>query len=348
MPAVMIGNFNPAQIKEILSGYFNISSNGSRLAIYRKRGFRREDGRKHCNFVLTTDRTKFRVFGKLGSNSEREYDNLNFLVAKIPREEMILPRPIAILKNKDESLILVEHLSGFSNLSWKIQAMYLFPGRMKRIVKLGRAVLDRIYRLQKYFPTNYSAVTGEDLAGIPNQPVPICFDEQLRSIGSIPATAKKRLSERVRQLVGGGVSVRRGLIHGDLGLRNIMAGGSGISFIDWDFMKLEDLALFDPCYFVTMLALRGIQLFVREAEVNAISGDLLNYVRHLEKEVKGGVSEESFSETIWFAQCISIVDTLWWYEKMEPSPMGQILKQRRRQIRYLARAILKGSEHAHF
>ena len=335
-------------VKKAICSYYNISLNKSQLKIYKKNFLGLRGDNIHCYFILRNDKVKHRVFGKIASNNQQEYHNLQYLIKNIPKKDISLPRPIALLKNGDYSLLLLEYLEGYSNPFSAIHSVYPFNERIFKILKVGKNVLNKIYRLQKHFQISYSPLTLYDTDGIPNQPKPVSIFKQLESVQSISDEIKAKLENKINEILKNRIMVRRGMIHGDLGLRNIIINSSKISFIDWDCMQHQGTSLLDPCYFVTLLLMRSVQLLIPKTKANIISESLFQHIKQLEERLTETKYENFISDGIWFGKCIAITDTLWWYEQERHNNfVNALIKRRNHQIKYLAYHLEKVAKNEH-
>jgi hypothetical protein len=129
---------------------------------------------------------------------------------------------------------------------------------------------------------------------------------------------------------------RRGVVHGALGMRNIMMGRSNVSFIDWEFMEHEAISIYDPCYIATMVLMRGVRLFVPRSKLDRISDSLFEHIECMEERLTETKNEAFIRDVLWFGKCLAMIDTLWAYEGSEGSRLKALLGQQRRKIKYLA------------
>jgi hypothetical protein len=334
--------YEPTVVKEALCKYFNMPSDRSQLTIEEKH-FRGLGGPQihYYHLTLRNGKVKRCAFAKTTPNYDREYRALQYLMKTIPEERRDTSRPIAFLTNRGHSLLILEYLEGYSSPLSILNSLCLFPNRALNITKLGKAIVDKIYDLQKHFPADYTPLSFEDIDELPGQPLPISVFKQLESIESISTETKTVLRNRIRSIVNNRVAVRRGVVHGQMGLRNIMIRRSNILFIDWEYMQAGGLCLYDPCYLATMLLMRSVQLFVCRFELDVISDCLFNHIKYLEEEVADARNQKFIEHGLWFAKCVAMVDTLWAYEAAECGWSKAFLGQLGRKIKYLAYHIEK-------
>jgi len=332
--------YEPSMVKEALCRHFKMASDKSHLAASEKRFTGLGGGQIHYYlFTLEDGRVARQAFGKLGGPNEREYQALQHLTQRIPEEQGLFCRPITLLKEGNRTLLLLEYLEGYVNAFTLRHSLRMFPNRASNITKLGKAILDRIYCLQKHFPIAYRPISATDTDATPGQPSPIGVLKQLEGIKSLSSETKSALGGRVSDILKNEIAVRRGVIHGQLGMRNIMVKGSNIAFIDWEYMEPEGLCLFDPCYIVTMILMRSIQFFVLRPNLDRISSSLFQHIENLEERVADAQSKRSIHDGLWLAKCLALIDTLWSYERTESGPLKALLTQERRKIDYLAQCL---------
>jgi len=308
---------------------------------------RLQGGNSHYVFHLQEGSVQRRVFGKITANSEREYRNLQYVTTGVPAGEMQLSRPIAVVGLPAGPLLLQEYLEGYSPLVSGRRLRYLVPGRTEALIHAGKTVLNTIYRIQQQFRMTWLPLSADDAAGIPNQPKAVGVFRQLETIQALAQETKKRIESRITSILGRNLMVRRGLIHGDLGLRNVLTRNGHISFIDWDYMQEQGFALLDPCYFAVILEMRSLQLMMSKQNVMKIDASLFDHIKDLEGSLIAPNGKPSLDDAIWFGKCLSLIDTLWWYEKDRSNYAAALLKQRGRQIDFLARSLEQEAVYEH-
>jgi hypothetical protein len=178
-------------------------------------------------------------------------------------------------------------------------------------------------------------LSAEDVRGFPNQPKPIGVYYQLDTVHALSDETKSQLRTRLRAIVINKTPVRRGVIHGDLGMRNIMENNSSVSIIDWGYMQTNGVSLIDPCFFVVMLLMKSIQLLVPWGRVTSSGDNLFRQIKLLEEGMVDSENTKFINDSIWYGKCLSLIDTLWWYEKDNINYLKNIMKQRSRQVKYL-------------
>ncbi len=337
--------YEPAAVKEALCKHFNMFGDRSHLTTHEKHflGLGGHEIHYYC-FTLKDSKLNHRAFGKVNENNEREYRALQYLMKAIPEEQRHIGSPIALLRHGSRSVLLLEYLEGYSNPFAMLNLWRLFPNRVLKITRIGRHMLDKIYGLQKHFQTVYSPVSLEDTNSTPGQPRPIGVFKQIESVTSISIEAKRALHARLNAILQNQIMVRRGVVHGALGMRNIMMSRSNISFIDWEYMQYEGLCIYDPCYIATMLLMKGVRLFIPRSKLDIMCDSLFKHIEDLENQLTQTKGETSVHDGLWFGKCLAMIDTLWQYERTEGSRLKASLAQERRQISYLAYRIEKDAK----
>jgi hypothetical protein len=233
-------------------------------------------------------------------------------------------------------LLLLEYLEGYSSPLSLLSSLRLFPRRTPGIIRLGKDIVDKVYDLQRQAPVICRPLSYNDTDAIPCQPMPISVFEQLKRIKCLSIETKKALHTRINAIVSNQTLVRRGVIHGQLGMRNIMVSRSNILFIDWEYMQSEGFCLFDPCYMATMLLMRGVQLFIPRSQLDMINEHLFKHIKTREDSLTETANRKFIGDALWFAKCVCMIDTLYDYERGECSLLKSLLRQQRRKIKYLA------------
>src|ERR1017187_9694168 len=329
--------YEPAMVKEALCRHFNMPPDRSHLTTCEKHFIGLGGNQFHYyRFTLKDGHVKRQAFGKLGGANAREYQALQHLMENIPDERRHFCRPIALLKDGNRSMLLLEYLEGYSNALSMANSLRLFPSRASNITRLATDILDKIYGLQQHFPLNYSPLSSEDADAIPGQPVPTGIFKQLEDIKSLSIETKAAVRDRINAILKNQIPVRRGVIHGQLGMRNIMLNRSCISFIDWEYMESNGLCLYDPCYIATMALMRGVQLVVSRSKLNQMSDALFQHIEGLEERLADAEHKAHIRDSLWFAKCLAMIDTLWQYETTKGSRLRALAVQERRKIDYLA------------
>jgi len=337
---------NDLSIKEALCKHFNMPADRSDLTTCEKRfPSLGGDQLRHYCFMLKDSRERHRAFGKVAGYIEWEYRVLQYLMKTVPKgQRHIIGPPIALLKDGSHSLLLLEYLEGYSNPFTILNSLRLFPNRALNITRMGKYMLDEIYGLQKHAPAIYRPVSLEDTDATPGQPLPIGVFKQIESIKSISIETKAALHNRINAILQNQIMVRRGVVHGSLGMRNIMVSRSNIAFIDWEYMQYEGLSIYDPCYIATMLLMKGVQLFVPRSKLDMISNSLFKHIEYLEDRLTETKNETFIHDGLWFGRCLAMIDTLWQYERRKCSRLKASLARERRQIEYLAYRIEKDAK----
>jgi hypothetical protein len=329
--------YDPSVVRDVLCRHFNMPANKARLTVLEKDFLGLGGPELHYyHFALTDGRQKRSAFGKTVPVHDREYRALQYLATAIPEQSRSTTRPIASLKYGSYSLLLLEYLEGYSNLLSIPSSLRLFPNRALNVARLGEDIVDKIYDLQKEGPLSYGPLSQLDTDKTPGQPVPTSIFKQLKRIKSVSIDTKRALHERISEIVNNRTPVRRGVTHGQLGMRNIMVSGPKILFIDWEYMQATGFCLFDPCYMATMLLMRAVQLFIPQPKLDAINDHLFQHIKDREESLTADANRPFLDDGLWFAKCVAVVDTLYESETAECSRLKALLRQERRKIRYLA------------
>ncbi|MEP6703447.1 MAG: hypothetical protein ABJB34_01455 [Acidobacteriota bacterium] len=323
-------------VKEALCSYFKMCPDRSALAI-EKRSFvgLGSPGVHYYRFIIADEKVKHSAFGKTTHKNEAEYQALQYITKTIPEEQRNTTRPIALLKNGAHSLLLLEDLNRYSSPLSVTNSLWLFPNRSRSIIEIGKNLVDSIYGLQRHCEVAYSLLSFEDIDDVPGQPLPTSIFKQLESIRSIESSTKAALRRSIDAIISNGTAVRRGLVHGQLGLRNIMTRQSKIVFIDWEYMRAAGLCIFDPCYMAVMILMRSVQLFLRRPDLEKISESLFAHIEFCEERLAPPDKKRCVQDAVWFAKCIAMIDTLWQYERSHRKLLSGLLAQVDRKSRYL-------------
>ena len=334
--------FEPSVVKDVLCKHFNVPLDESSLTVSEKRYLGLGGDQIHYySLFLKHGNSARHAFGKIAPNNEREFRSLEYLMKSVSKEEVCICRPIGLLQNGCGSLLLLEYLEGYANPFTILHSFSLLPKVVSSITRIGRDILDKMYRLQTHSPTTYGPLSLADIQETPGQPRPISVLTQLTQIQSLPLRKRESLATRINKVVKNGIMVRRGVVHGQMGMRNVMINGSNICFIDWEFMQYEGFCMFDPCYMVTMLLMRGVQLFIGLSELHKMAETLFGHIKRQEDNIADDKNRLFTYDSLWFASCLAMVDTLWQYENSENSGVKALLGQRKRQIKFLASYIEK-------
>jgi hypothetical protein len=337
--------YEAAIVQEALCAHFKVPGHKSRLVTREKSFLGSGGGQIHyyC-FTLENGSAKYRAFGKSAPANEREYRALQYLKGGLPEEERNIAIPITLLRNGNRSLLLLEYLEGYSNPLTIAKSIFLFPRRAQKIMTVGKAILDKMYGLQKHFKASYRPLSLKDTDETPGQPRPVSVFEQLENVKSISTWTKAALRNRINAILKNQTMARRGIVHGQMGMRNVMAARSNIAFIDWEYMQNEGLSLYDPCYAASMLLMRSVQLFVPRLELDMISRSLFQHVERLEEDMTETKHKKFICDSLWFAKCAAMIDTLWQFEATECRRLRALLGQEARRIKYLAYHIEKDAQ----
>ena len=330
--------YEPAMVKEVLCKHFNTRSTGSQLTIREKQFLGLGGPRIHYYYLtLTADNVRHRAFGKISPKNQQEYRALEYLMRSGREAKRVIARPIGLLQNGDYSMLLLECLDGYSNPFSVLHVLRLSPNTAANITQVGKDILDRLYQLQEQCQTIYTPLSLADIAGAPGQPQPISLLAQLEAVKSISSEAKAQLRSGINRMVNNQVRVRRSVVHGQLGIRNIMMRRSNIAFIDWEYMQTQGLSIYDACYMVIMLVMRSAQLLIPRGGLEKISTSLFHHIRCLEERLTTPGDAGFVQDGLWFATSMAMIDTLWQYETNPGSRLKALIKQKPRKTRYLVR-----------
>lgn len=337
--------YEASRIKEALCKHFNMPSDKSDLTTHEKRFFGLGGHQIHYYYFTLKDSTScHRAFGKIGVNNEREHQALEYLMRTLPAEQRHIGRPIALVKEGDHSLLLLEYLEGYSNALTLMNSLRLFPNRTLNMARMGKDILDKLYSLQKHSAPAYRAISAEDTRETPGQPRPIGVLKQLDSLKSLSAETKQAIRAKINLIIQNQTLARRGIVHGALGMRNIMMGTADISFIDWEFMQYEGLCVYDACYVATMMLMKGVQLFASRSQLDVINDALYDHISYLEESLTDPDKKKFVPDSIWFARCIAMLDTLWQYENSECGRFKGLVGREGQKTNYLAYRITRDVE----
>ena len=263
-------------------------------------------------FSLTDGKEEHRAFGKIASNNEQEYRALKALMEAIPEPQRHFGRPIALLKQGHRSLLLLDYLEGCTSPFNVASSWRLLPNRSLNITRTGKTIIQKIYDIQNHFEAVNRPLTPEDIEATPGQPTPTGVLNQLERVRSLSAETKAALHSRIGEIVKNKTMSRRGVVHGALGMRNIMISRSGVSFIDWEYMEKEALSIYDPCYIATMVLMRAVQLCVRGSDLDTICNSLFQHIERLEEELTETKHKVFIRDVLWLGKCLAEVDPILW------------------------------------
>jgi len=327
--------YDPAVIKDVLCRYFNMSSVRSQLSVQETRflGLGGPQSR-YFRFKLTDGSHTAHAFGKTTLYHDREYRALQYLTTTSPEAQKNASRPIASLQHAGYSFLLLEYLHGYSSPLTIGSLLRSFPTTTS-ITHLGRRIIDKIYLLQKQAPFSYTPLSFNDTEQTPAQPVPVDIFVQLGRIKSLSIGAKQALERRLTAIISSHTLVRRGLVHGQLGMRNIFVNHSDVMFIDWEYMQSAGFCLFDPCYMAIMLLMRAVQLLIASSKLDIINRDLFEHIRSCEESITDDLNSKVIADGLSFAKAIAMIDTLYEYEAGGGSSLKALVGQKYRKIKYL-------------
>lgn len=335
------------KIKDILCHHYGVSLSTSRLQISKTNliGF---SGRTvHYHLILTNGEQRFRTFGKVIPTGDKpscntvygtftptvstEYNNLQYLAKLTPEQEIFFPRLIELVNAQKYSLLLLEYLEGYSNLSTTLSSLILpRRERITQIIEIGKSVLNKLNALQGNFSDiNYFSLEPECKA----------LMDKLDRIYSLSSETKKNLSVSITERAGKLTRVRKGIIHGDLGPRNILIGRSDVVFLDWEAMQKNRFSLYDSCYFVISLLMRCVQVFISQSQLDHISMVLFRHMINLEKS-EATMEEQFVRDGVWLGKYLAQFHVLSSYERqLREGGLHPFFRQRRRQIQFLVNMI---------
>ena len=347
----MPGDELTEKVKGALCHHYGIPSSTSRLQIKRTNLVSFFGRTVHYHLVLTSGEQRNRAFGKVIPKNDKpscnsvygtftptvltEYENLQYLAKLIPENEIFIPRLIGLVNAQGYSLLLLEHLEEFSNLS-TIMASSILPmrERITQIIKIGKSVLNKLSTLQG----NFSNIGHSSL-----EPECKALMDKLDCICSLSSETRKNLSVNITERAEKLTRLRRGIIHSDLGPRNILIGRSGVVFLDWEAMQKNRFSLYDPCFFIVSLLMRCVQVFISQSQLDHISTVLFRHIIDLEKKSGVAMEEQSVRDSVWFGKQLAQLHVLSSYERdLGEGGLHPFIKQRRRQIQSLVNMVSRG------
>jgi hypothetical protein len=344
MSAAM-GQFHPSMVKEALCKHFDLPSQKSRLSIQNLNFLGLGGGEIHYyRFLISDGRVTRSAFGKTTPKNEREYDALQYLTRRLTKDNRATSRAIALLQSNDYSLLLLEYLEGYTSALSIRNILAFLPNPASNITRLGKAIVDEIYHLQKQFGFTYSPVRPHDTDELPGQPQPTGVLEQLKQITALDDQAKAAVRVTLDAFLADGTAVRRGLVHGQMGLRNIMLRGTRIVFIDWEYMQPHGLCIYDACYMATMLLMRSAQLLLPRFVLDRIGDSVFAHIHRCENCLAPADKKEFVGKSVWFGKSLAMIDTLWQYERALSGRAATLLGCTHRKIRYLVSQLAQGTE----
>jgi len=331
-----------AELTGLLCAHFGVARPKARLqmATTNRTGF--FGPRRHLRITLFDGSRRYEAFGKITSRNQvvrcrsvygaltpeagTECRNLQSLRELLPTADMI-PAAIGVVDAGDTTLCVLAYLGGFRNLSGVLStsAFRRATGRRAVLEDLGRAVLDRIHALQTACSTLVESPLDAEYEAL---------GRTLQRTSMLSADQKRRVlaaAERARP-----ARVRMGLIHGDLGTRNVLLRDGHAVIVDWEGMQRDRLALYDPCYFISTLLMRGVQLRLPLSVVRQVRTTLLDHLVMLEREANpdGDTTHEELA--VRFAEQLAQAHLLASYERdLGRGGAWSWLKQRKRQLEFL-------------
>jgi hypothetical protein len=338
-------------VLRLLCRHFDVPEAGSRLRVstLNRTGFFGQ--RRHYRVVLNHGARRFEAFGKVVTPDDQvtchspygaftptpqtEQNNLQFLARSCPAMPE-LPQLIGVAKAQDGYVYLFELVKAAKNLSTLLTS-FLFrrTGRVARIITLGHRVLDGIHAWQR----RCSELQYRTL-----DPERVALRSTIVAARSLLPAVRERLTAFVDNELPALSAVRTGVIHADLGPRNILVAASRITFVDWEAMQRHCLASYDPCYAATVLTTRCVQLFLSEGELQHIHGALLARVTGLEADAAPGASRESITIQVRLGFRLARAHLLKRYEwDLAQGGRWSGLRQRRRQMNWLIRLMSEDS-----
>jgi len=335
------------KIKDILCNHYGVFLSTSRLKTSKTNSLGFFGRTVHYHFILINGKQKFRIFAKVISKSDKpscntvydtftptvskEYYNLQILEKLISGNVTFIPQLIGLVNTQSYALLLLEHLEGYVNLS-TMMSSFILPRRERitKIIKIGKYVLNELHVLQQ----NLSDVDSFSL-----EPECAILINKLSCIDSLSSRVKRNLSAKMVDHSGKLSLVRKGIIHADLGPRNIMIGHSDVIFLDWEAMQKNRFSLYDPCFFIISLLMRCVQGFISQPQLDHISRALFRHLIDLEK-TETAMQEQFVRESVGFGKQLAQLHVLSAYERdLRARGLRFFLRQRRRQVQFLANMV---------
>lgn len=332
-----------AEVKRILCRHWGVAEATSQLHVRRVNTLGLLGARSHYRFRVRCGHVRFEAFGKVAFPNERlechsgygrfpadlhrEYANLVRLLS-IPGGVRISPTPIELVQTDTLSICLAESLEGYANLSHMLTAMVLRRAHAAaRVVDLGKLVLSNLASWQR---------TCSRVADFPLEAEHTALRERVDETESLSRQSKDRLVASFRARTSCPTQARKGMIHGDLGLRNILVSRPNVAFVDWEALQTDRLSLYDSTYFVVSLLMRCIQIYLRQAELEFVSTSLFRHLADLEASTEPCLDAASASHNIWLARRLAEVHLLSRYEQdLANGGVRSLMRRRRRQVNFL-------------
>lgn len=327
-------------VRRALSTYLDVPPGETRLRAIPTNWTGFFGPRRHCRFVLTHRSRRFLAFGKIAADGQRaasrsvygtmtpgpeaEYENLKLLERLMPRPQGT-PTLVGLVRAGGLTICLFEYLEGFSNLSAVLAESLLRrpTARLALLADMGRAVLHRLYAWQPACSRWEVCTLDDELAALRrtlNEVSALLPDARTGFEVTAPAPAPRR---------------RRGIIHGDLGPRNILVSGQDVTVVDWEGMQRDRLSLYDPCYFVASLVVRGVQLLLPARALRDLRATLMDQVRTLEAALDPDADPDAVGRDVGFAARLAEAHLLAAYGRDLQRRRRWSLTQRRRQVAFL-------------
>lgn len=340
----MLDAESASRVTEILSRHFGLDAADCRLRVKRSNLLGWRGKTTHCDLTLICDTAVQMAFGKViphrakpvchtaygdfTADAGTEYANLCWLAEAVPDEKHFHPSVIGLVPAGEMSLLLLERLSGYRNLSSMLSSRLLpRPGRVPWLIELGGRVLARLAEFQAAYSESGVALPKAECAAI---------RRRLESVMSLPAAVRDRLLTEVEALEENLGPVRKGILHGDLGPRNIEIGPE-IAFLDWEAMRRDGLLLYDAAYFVVTFLTRCVQMCLSRSQLEHIAEELWCQLPTTGRAGDGHTR---------LAQLMALCHVLSAYERDSGGGgLRPILKQRRRQISFLVSQLSREGLH---
>ena len=146
--------------------------------------------------------------------------------------------------------VIIEIMRLYRNLSLELLTLAV-PGqrRIVRSLEMVRQVLERLFRLQDR-SSSYQTYVAKTELGV--------FESRLSEIGGLSSLEKTNLMESVRDRAANIPQARVGMVHGDLGTRNILRLGDHVVFLDWEMAYRNCMSLYDACFFCISILMRSV------------------------------------------------------------------------------------------